>query len=432
MEIRFVAHASFTVHTNGKRIISDPWLSGKVFNDSWAHVSPPASVDWSGIDYIWISHEHPDHFHLPTLKAIPAADKQRIIVLHQRHASPRMADAIGKLGFGRIRELRLYQWEDLEPGIEVYCGSVGSMDSFLAIRSEDKCLLNLNDCVLNPRQLHYIGKSVGRIDVLFTQFSFANWVGNDIDEIDGAANKIKQMKAQRAILAPAHIVPFASYVYFCSEENQRMNAWINTPQMIRGLGIPELHFMYPGDLWNVREDAAASEHALVRYGADYAAPKETDPTPVAVDTARLLGAARSSMQNLLARYPFQARRIPPLTIHVRDLGKNLRFDPAGKSVLFEEPGAESRARMEMCSQAAWYMFNFPWGAGTLEISGMYRAPGQATEGQHPFFFLQTMMSTKFLDMGGVSQAMRTLRFLWRKKWEISYRFLGRLQSSGQG
>ncbi|MEN3295040.1 MAG: UDP-MurNAc hydroxylase [Burkholderiales bacterium] len=429
MEIRFIAHSSFSIHTQGKKIISDPWLSGKVFNDSWAHIATPADVDWSAIDYIWVSHEHPDHFHFPTLKSIPGRDKQHITVLHQRHASERMLEAIGKIGFGKIVELPLYQWVDLEPGIELYCGSVGSMDSFLAVRSEGKCVLNLNDCVLNRGQLRYIKSALGDVDALFTQFSFANWVGNDADEIGGAARKIRQMKEQLLILEPAHLIPFASFVYFCNEENQRMNAWINTPQAIQDLGIPQVHFMYPGDTWNMREDKTASMNALVRYADDYNKPKEIDPTPAAVDAEKLLSAASACMDSFVKRYPLQLRGMPPLTIDISDPGHRTRrlvFSPAATTVVLDDSAStDTPARMQMCSQAAWYMFNFSWGSGTLEVSGMFRDRRLATEGAHPFFYLRNKMSTQFLEFDSLSQSMRTLGFLWRKKWEISYRFMSR-------
>jgi UDP-MurNAc hydroxylase len=424
MEIEFVAHASFSIRTHGKKIICDPWLSGKVFNDGWAHISPPAPVDWSGIDFIWVSHEHPDHFHFPTLKAIPAQDKQRIVVLHQRHASARMAETIRKIGFGKVIELPLYQWIQIRPGIETYCGSIGSMDSFLAVRSEGKCILNLNDCVLNPYQLRYIKFALGHIDALFTQFSFANWVGNDADDMHGAQNKITQIRKQTAMLKPDHVIPFASFVYFCNEENKRMNAWINTPEKIQGLGIRQIHFMYPGDVWRLQTDEAASRSAVARYSADYGKAKVIDPMPPAVEAEQLMAAARLCMDRLAERYTVQVNKLTPLTIDIKDLGKQLRFEPAKRAVSFEL-NSKTPARMEMCSQAAWYTFNFPWGGGTLEVSGMYRDREWLAEGRHPFFYLQNRLSTQFLEFRDVSQAMRTLHFLWRKKWEIAYRFLGR-------
>lgn len=431
MEIEFIGHASFSIQTQGKRIISDPWLDGKVFNDSWALISPPAPVDWSAIDYLWISHEHPDHFHFPTLKSIPAADKQGIVVLYQTHTSSRIVDALHKLGFPQVLELPLYRWKTLAPGIDVYCGSIGSMDSFLAVRSEGKCIVNFNDCMFNPGQLRYIKSALGHIDVLFTQFSIANWVGNDTDEIGGAAEQLEAMQWQSDILKPGHVVPFASFVYFCNEENQRMNAWINTPATIARQNIPGLHFMYPGDRWNLQTDADASLHALVRYTKDFETNKKIDPTPPAVPAEQLLSAARACMDQFVKQYPVARKRIPPLTIHVTDLDKALSFEPATGAVAISDTDPAQPCRMQMCSQAAWYVFKFPWGGGTMEVSGMFRDPQHATEGLHPFFYYQHRLSTRFLEFGNLAAGSRTLAFLWRKKWEIAHRLLHAAISFGR-
>src|ERR687888_1869638 len=102
MKIRFIAHASVLVDCEGQTILSDPWYEGKPFNYGWALLSPAAPVSFSDVSYIWISHEHPDHFSISTLKKIPATDKQRIKVLYQHHASPRITKAIKDLGFTNV------------------------------------------------------------------------------------------------------------------------------------------------------------------------------------------------------------------------------------------------------------------------------------------------------------------------------------------
>src|ERR1700712_3684431 len=86
MKLRFVSHASFSVESGGVKILCDPWLFGKAFNQGWALVSPAAAVPWKEIDYIWISHQHPDHLHFPTLRSIPPPERNRITMLYQKHA----------------------------------------------------------------------------------------------------------------------------------------------------------------------------------------------------------------------------------------------------------------------------------------------------------------------------------------------------------
>tara|TARA_B100000780_G_scaffold254333_1_gene202387 strand:- start:2628 stop:2870 length:243 start_codon:yes stop_codon:yes gene_type:complete len=79
----------------------------------------------------------------------------------------RLKDAFEKLGFSQIIELPIYKWITIDD-IKLYCGSAGSMDSFLAIKSDNETILNLNDCVFRKKQYEYISRQIGRIDFLFT------------------------------------------------------------------------------------------------------------------------------------------------------------------------------------------------------------------------------------------------------------------------
>jgi UDP-MurNAc hydroxylase len=171
MKIRFVSHASFSVESGGITLLTDPWLFGKAFNQGWALLSPAATVPWEKIDYVWISHQHPDHLHFPTLKSLPPQEKNRLTMLYQKHASQRIPKVLRGMGYPNVQEVTLNKWISLRGGVEVMCGSAGSMDSWIAVRAEGVNVLNLNDCVIEPAHLAYISKLVGKVTVLLTQFS---------------------------------------------------------------------------------------------------------------------------------------------------------------------------------------------------------------------------------------------------------------------
>ncbi len=58
-------------------------------------------------------------------------------------------------------------------------------DSFCFLRTGTKNILNINDCVINNE--HTAIKSLSRlpknakVDILFTQFGYANWIGRKED-----------------------------------------------------------------------------------------------------------------------------------------------------------------------------------------------------------------------------------------------------------
>ena len=68
-EITFINHACFTIEKNEEMVIVDPWFFGKVFNNSWS-LMRETTPELDKLKYIFITHEHPDHLHWPTLKYI--------------------------------------------------------------------------------------------------------------------------------------------------------------------------------------------------------------------------------------------------------------------------------------------------------------------------------------------------------------------------
>lgn len=426
MKITFVNHASLFLESKSASLLCDPWTTSKAFNDGWALLSPSAPVPYDRVDYIWVSHEHPDHFNFPSLRAIPEADRRRITVLYQRHSSLRLVDAFHKLGFGEVQELPLYRWVAIRPGFEVLCGSVGSMDSFLAVRTEGESLLNMNDCVCNLAQLRYIRKLVGRVSLLFTQFSFANWIGNHGDEINAVDQKLDQLKSQIECFRPEFTVPFASFIYFCNRENAWMNDWSITPGRIASMNIPGVNFMYPGDEWDSDEREFKSDEAVSRYAHD-AANLKIDPTPPAVPPEKIHEAVVKLLTAVKKQYGMLVRRMKPFDIYVHDLNRIVTVKPATIECEIQEATAEAagHARYVMCSQVAWYTFANTWGWGTLGVSGMFQDRQFKEKGDQDLFTRSVnALSTDLFGFRSAARAARTMEFFWSKKYELLYRFMG--------
>lgn len=425
MKITFINHASFMLESAGATLLCDPWTRGKAFNEGWALLSPSAKVPYERVDYIWVSHEHPDHFSLPTLRSIPEADRRRITVLYQKHGSPRLVEAFHKLGFDHVVELPLYRWVKLREDFEVLCGSVGSMDSFLAIRTENECVLNLNDCVCTVAQTNYIRRLVGKVSLLFTQFSFANWIGNHSDEIGAVQAKLQDLILRARVFKPEFMVPFASFIYFCNRENSWMNQVMITPEAVAAMGLPGVNFMYPGNEWNSRTRSFRSKEAVAAYMQDIRNIK-IDPTPPSVEPEKVRDAIRRMLSTLRKRYgKWIVGRIPRFDIYAHDIGRIFCVDPKEGNCAIREADKESaaRARYMMCSQVAWYTFNHTWGWGTLEVSGMFLDREFETRGPNKrFSFYINALSTDFLNFSNAARAWRTLGFFWQKKLELLYRF----------
>lgn len=125
MDIRFVNHASFVCEHAGVRLPCDPWLYGSAFNDGWDLIVESGFTveQFADIDYIWFSHEHPDHFSPRVLLDIPKALRPEITVLYKQTSDQKVLEFCRKQGFAG-RELHDRQRTDLGSGLTVTCSRV--------------------------------------------------------------------------------------------------------------------------------------------------------------------------------------------------------------------------------------------------------------------------------------------------------------------
>ena len=70
--LRTLGHACFALYREGAdpMLVTDPWLVGSVYWRSWWLQNYPSAekVDWlANSACVYVTHEHPDHFHMPTI-----------------------------------------------------------------------------------------------------------------------------------------------------------------------------------------------------------------------------------------------------------------------------------------------------------------------------------------------------------------------------
>ena len=101
-EILFVNHASCLISYKDISILSDPWYEGSSFNDGWNLLFENDDKDIKNIlsrtSYIWISHEHPDHFSIPFFKKYKDfLNENNIKILFQKTKDKRVLSFISSL-----------------------------------------------------------------------------------------------------------------------------------------------------------------------------------------------------------------------------------------------------------------------------------------------------------------------------------------------
>lgn len=375
MQIQLVSHASVLIRTADLQLWTDPWLTGKVFNDSWTLLVPPVwDPAWlAAIDYLWLSHEHPDHFNIATLRALPDEFKRRVTVLFQANNSDKMFAALRRLGFHHTLALPHRQVLTLAGRTRVYCYQVGQMDSCLAVLGDDAVVLDINDAEADAHDCRRMRADLGRVDVALNQFSLAGYGGEHDREarLPGKARQIlANMVANHRDLGAATTIPIASFVYFSSVDNAYMNAYANTPRDVAeafataGLQLAVLDH---GDRYTVGH-AWNSRPALRRYDQAYAelAALPLDPVPPA-SLAEISAALTALHAQLAERYSqwFLSAWLRPLTVQLLDLHETIELDLA-RGQWRRTPAAAPD--LSLHAQPLRFALQHPFGVQTLGVS----------------------------------------------------------------
>jgi len=386
--VQWVNHASYVLSTDRFSLIADPWLFGSAFNNGWDLMSPTLFrvEDFDGIDYIWISHEHPDHFAPAVLKAIPAEIRARITVIFQDTRDKKVLGFCEKVGF-RTMELSLTQPVSVDGRFTATSGRTDDYDSWLLVEAEGCKVLNLNDCMVNSAaKAAAIRKRTGSVDLLLSQFGYAQWVGNPEDRElrrQAAAEKMERLRYQTLALQPRFLIPFASFVYFSHEENAYLNDHLgNVAQVVEFLQretSAQPIVLYPGDRWEIG-GPWSNTAALQAYERDYRREKSPLRTSPAVPEDELVKLGRNYVKRVCERnnvpLAILLERVMPnaLARHVRirlwDLDRTVLFGLA-EGLRFVD--GDDPADVEMGSDSLAYILRFDWGMGTLEVNGRFRA-----------------------------------------------------------
>jgi UDP-MurNAc hydroxylase len=241
MRVQYLKSACVLVSSNEVKILFDPWLTDGEYYGSWFHYPPfdfkPQEYD--DVDFIYISHIHPDHFSKNTLSAL----KKSIPVLIHSYHSKFLKANIERLGF-QVVELKhnvkthlkndvyinILAADDCNPelcmkffGCGVFKANNGSsqIDSLCVVSDSKYTLVNINDCPIQLAEAaaKKILLEYSKIDFLLVGFAGAGPYPQCIKNLDVrkdssfAEGKKKQFLKQGLdfikLFNPDYFLPFA-------------------------------------------------------------------------------------------------------------------------------------------------------------------------------------------------------------------------------
>ena len=265
LSIALHAHACLELRHDGFSLLTDPWLVGPAFLGAWTHYPPPL-VDVPSLrpDAIWISHEHSDHFHEPTLARFDRA----IPIYVPDFPNRRIVERLRQMGFSRVTPMPFGESIEIGRGFRLTCYEPGSLwnDAVVLIEVDGLRLLNLNDAGLNRR----IAGLVAPVDVIASSFSPGasgyplTWTHLDDRQKTSINERARQgilrmLKEAVAMYGSQYVLPYAGHFALWHPSHakyvqaMRKNTVDDVVRAFEGESARVIDLL-PGEAWNVNED----------------------------------------------------------------------------------------------------------------------------------------------------------------------------------
>lgn len=240
MEITYLGHAGFLVETKEVIIVADPWLSPEgAFDGAWFQFPRNHHLaSWvnerlersSKARFIYISHEHKDHFDLDFLKNLACREFTLVVPMYRRTILRETLAGYVCKGMSVLKDRETIQFPG--GGITLYLDdSELNRDSAIVVEGDGKNFLNLNDCKLYDR-VGVIRDKHGKIDAFACQFSGATWHPTCYEYSSDQRQRISRKKrlakfetVARAIetLQPVYYLPSAGPACFLDPRLMYLN-----------------------------------------------------------------------------------------------------------------------------------------------------------------------------------------------------------------
>ena len=261
MKVTSLNSASVLIEDSDTKILCDPWLTGQEYLDSWG-IYPTFQFKpekFHDVDFIYISHDHPDHSSNSTLSQL----NKNIPILIHNFPEKYLKTRLESLGF-QVKELDHNTKTKLSDNLQInilaadncdpeICGKVmgcglletklgtTQIDTMSVIDNGEEVIVNTNDCPfpISAETATIVKKQYGKIDLLLMGYVSASSYPQcfDLDETEKqkeAYNKKQKFLALNAnyvdILKPKFVIPFAGR-YTLTGKNIELNNSRGEPEL---------------------------------------------------------------------------------------------------------------------------------------------------------------------------------------------------------
>lgn len=173
-----VLHHACVVYTcaDGTKIAIDPWDGSPIFDGGWVGNQRLNKKKFykevASCNFLWISHPHADHLHLPSLRAICAINPNITVLCNEALNVPyeKILKSAGFKNFVKIPERKKIK---LTQSVSVLRVPASGIDNMLFVYDDRHTLLSYNDCNIPAAALRSIVNRYGPIDLFLTNINHA-------------------------------------------------------------------------------------------------------------------------------------------------------------------------------------------------------------------------------------------------------------------
>ena len=212
-----IGNAILICHDKSPVLVTDPWVVDGAYFGSWtiSHQIPERQLEnIKRSEFVWLSHGHPDHLSVPSLKLLESKK-----ILLPDHVGGRIADDLRNLKFD-VTVLKDRVWTQLSRRIKVLSISDYNQDGILLADINGTLVLDLNDT--SPRGWgSFVRKIISQYDESFLLQLFGYGDADMINYFSETGERIEPRAALKlpvgAVMARVadalgvrYVVPFSS------------------------------------------------------------------------------------------------------------------------------------------------------------------------------------------------------------------------------
>jgi L-ascorbate metabolism protein UlaG (beta-lactamase superfamily) len=421
LRIQVLNHAAALIELGGVRLLSDPWFEGTCFSGGWGlrYDNPEAYDAAADATHLWISHWHSDHLHAPTLAKL-AQRNPRIRVLANVSANFSMLGRLAAFGFGDVVELGERAPLQLEDGVSVTRYPTAGIDNMLHVQGHGWSVLNYNDCNLPAAGVRALRRSIGRVDVLLTNYNHAGKLFRSAPPEEEKRAWYANMPKVADLFDASCVIPFASSHHYRCALSAEQNASLLSFDDIEAYsaGDTRLCVLRMGDAIELDSPTAAFRVTRREPPVPMQAPDVHD-YGASVPLDELIATCATRCAQLKRNFGALVRLVPPLRVAVSDQDTTVELDLRGGAR--QLPKSAAQPHIEAHSQALTDWLGRRFGDDTF-FAGAHFGLRDADTTAIERWALVTLLEASHLDPRSMFEYLRSksgLRFLWCRREEIA-------------